>query len=141
MKEHRRQILDMLSSGQITSEEAERLLTALEKGPEALVETTPESRPRPKYIRVVVEPIEGSIKSAPRVNVRVPMMLLRAGVKLASLIPKAAEGQINQAMREKGLTIDLSELTPENLDEIIDHLNDLTVDVDEKDVKVRVFCE
>ena len=50
------------------------------------------------------------------------MQLLRAGVKLASLI-------------------DLTQIKPENLEELIDQLNDLTVDVDQKKNKVRVFCE
>jgi hypothetical protein len=36
---------------------------------------------------------------------------------------------------------DLGQIKPENLEEVIDQLDDLTVDVDDKDVKVRVFCE
>jgi len=38
----------------------------------------------------------------------------------------------------------LSQIKPENLEELIDHLEDLTVDVDGKNAnttKVRVFCE
>jgi hypothetical protein len=40
--------------------------------------------------------------------------------------------------------IRLSQIRPENLEELIDHLEDLTVDVDGKDgnsTKVKVFCE
>lgn len=51
----------------------------------------------------------------------------------------------NDAMQEQGLPIDLTQIKPENLEELVEHLNDLTVDVDQKDanskVKVRVFCE
>jgi hypothetical protein len=36
-------------------------------------------------------------------------------------------------------------MKPENLEDLVEQLNDLTVDVDQKDantkVKVRVFCE
>jgi hypothetical protein len=35
----------------------------------------------------------------------------------------------------------LNELKPENLEALIDHLNDLQVDVDDARAKVRVFCE
>ncbi len=78
-----------------------------------------------------------------KVNVRVPMQLLRAGVKLAGLIPASALHQANDAIRKQGVPVDLTQIKPENLEEIIDQLNDLTVDVDQQKggVKVRVFCE
>ena len=73
------------------------------------------------------------------------MQLLRAGVRLAGLIPAPALSRANSAMQEQGIPIDLSQIKPENLEELVEHLNDLTVDVDQKDantkVKVRVFCE
>ena len=40
MNEHRRQILDMLSQGKITADEAERLIAALDKGNSAEVSGT-----------------------------------------------------------------------------------------------------
>ena len=77
------------------------------------------------------------------VNVRVPMQLLRAGVRLASLIPAQAHEQLDQALSRHGVPLTLSQIKPENLEELIDHLEDLTVDVDAKEdnTKVRVFCE
>ena len=131
MNEHRKQILQMLAQGQITADEAENLIAALERQPP----TDAPPKAKPKFLRVMVE--DGPTK----VNVRVPMQLLRAGVKLASLIPPQALLQVDGALRENGLPIDLSQLKPENLEELIDHLNDLTVDVDDKDAKVRVFAE
>jgi hypothetical protein len=78
-----------------------------------------------------------------RVNVRVPLQLLRAGVRLASLIPPQAQDEVNDALRVRGVGFDLSQIKPENLDELIDQLADLTVDVDQeqKNLRVRVFCE
>ena len=85
------------------------------------------------------------MKGSTKVNVRVPMQLLRAGVKLAGLIPPQALHRANQAIHERGIPFDLSQIKPENLEELIDQLSDLSVDVDQKDheanVKVRVFCE
>ena len=42
---------------------------------------------------------------------------------------------------EKGIPFDLSQIKPENLEEVIDQLADLTVDVADRDATVRVFCE
>jgi membrane peptidoglycan carboxypeptidase len=135
MNEHRREILEMLSQGKITADEAERLLAALDRERPANDEPPTPSR-RPKYLRVNVQAEEET-----KVNVRVPMQLLRAGVRLASLIPPQARARVNDAMRERGVTLDLAQIKPENLEELIDQLGDMTVDVDDKDVRVRVFCE
>ena len=66
-------------------------------------------------------------------------------LRLAGLIPAPALRRANDAMQEQGLAIDLTQIKPENLEELVEHLNDLTVDVDQKDantkVKVRVYCE
>ena len=142
MNEHRREILDMLATGKITSDEADRLLAALDKGQSlgAAPAADTSSKPRPKYLRVLVEAEED--KDGPvKVNVRVPMQLLRAGVRLASLIPAQARDHVNEALHEKGMVFDLNQIKPENLEELIDQLNDLTVDVDQGSNKVRVFCE
>ena len=48
---------------------------------------------------------------------------------------------MNKAMHEKGIDVDVNQLKPENLEELIEQLGDLTVDVAHEDAKVRVFCE
>ena len=150
MNEHRRQILQMLSEGKISADEAERLIAAMDAPPSFSTFSDAGSqgtgKPRPKYLRVVVDSEEdGGHEGPTKVNVRVPMQLLRAGVRLAGLIPAPALRRANDAMQEQGFPIDLTQIKPENLEELIEHLNDLTVDVDQKDantkVKVRVFCE
>jgi len=144
MNEDRRQILEMLSAGKITTDEAERLLAALERPAATSTEASSEPglKARPKYLRVVVEDhSEKSGDGRTQVNVRVPMQLLRAGVRLASLIPAPALKHANEALQEQGMQIDLRQLKPENLEELVEGLHDLTVDVDEENTKVRVFCE
>ena len=158
MNENRRQILEMLAAGKIPADEAARLLAALEPEPaatggefsgriagsndgkDATVKT------HAKYLRVLVEADETmtGMKGPTTVNVRVPMQLLRAGVRLASLIPAQAHQQLDEALSRHGVPLTLSQIKPENLEELIDHLEDLTVDVDSKEgnaTKVRVFCE
>ena len=76
-----------------------------------------------------------------RVNVRVPMQLLRAGVRLASLIPPEARERVNIHLRREGVPFDLNHVTAENLEELVDHLHTFTVDINEHNTKVRLFCE
>ncbi|HET7012955.1 MAG TPA: hypothetical protein VFI65_03525 [Streptosporangiaceae bacterium] len=141
MNEERRQVLEMLAEGKVTAEEAERLIDALDaEQPEPSAGVTDRTKPRPKYLRVMV--VDNSAGEEPsRVNVRIPLQLLRAGVRLASLIPPQAVTKINEKLYESGVPIDLTELKPQQLEELIDQLGDLTVDVDEPDSKVQVFCE
>jgi hypothetical protein len=163
MNEHRRQILNMLAEKKITAEEAERLLAALESplgggqtaspgyrpnsGSANLGNTPETSKGRARYLRVLVESEEGidGKKSPTSVNIRVPMQLLRAGVRLASLIPVQAHDHLDRALSEHGIPLTLSQIKPENLEELIDHLDDLTVDVAASEhhgsVKVKVFSE
>jgi hypothetical protein len=143
MSEDRRQILQMLAEGKISAEEAERLLTALDGAgsPSPLVAETGPTR-RPKYLRVIVDAVDKHHGSGPvKVNVRVPMQLLRAGVRLGALLPVQARDQVNEALHKQGIGFDINQLKPENLEALVDELNDLTVDVDQEDAKVRVFCE
>jgi hypothetical protein len=152
MNENRRQILEMLAAGKITADEAERLLAALEPDAANASEFTGRTangatvKTRAKYLRVLVEADESmtGMKGPTTVNVRVPMQLLRAGVRLASLIPAQAHEHLDQALNRHGVPLTLSQIKPENLEELIDHLEDLTVDVEGKEgnaTKVRVFCE
>ena len=138
MNDNRRQVLEMLANGKITAEEAERLIAALERsgaGATAMSEAD-----KVKYLRVLVDtkdPLDGPTK----VNVRVPMQLLRAGVRLTGVIPASAREEVNNALRKEGIAFDINNVTPQNLEELIEQLRELTVDVDNENTKVRVFCE
>jgi hypothetical protein len=131
MSEERKKVLEMLAAGKITADEAERLIAALEtaESRERRSATSRSSRGKPNFLRVVVDDGED------KVNLRVPMKLIRAGIKLGALIPQQA---VDLAKEQSG--IDLSQLNAENLDEIVENLDDLTVDID-GDEKVRVFFE
>ena len=136
MSEERKKILEMLSEKKITADEAEKLLSAISKEED---NGTATSKKEPKYLRVMVQP--GPESSNPdKVNIRVPLKLIRAGLKLAALIPKSAQSQVNDALREKGIEMDFSQIKPEDLDNIVAQLDDLTVDVEGKE-SVRIFCE
>lgn len=138
MNEQRKAILDMLSEGTITTTEAERLLTALEAG-----EPAPNAAARPKtkakYLRLAVEYMDNGEPG--RVNIRVPLALLRAGVRLTALVPPQALERANAEMAKSGIPFDLTQLKPDELEELVNHLDEVIVDIDSADAQVRVFSE
>src|SRR5205809_6686189 len=123
MKDDRRQILEMLATGRITAEEADRLLSALERDRLASAVTPEHGYPAnrgAKYLRVCVDTSEEGDGGPTKVNIRVPMQLLRAGVRLSSIIPPQARDEVNAAMRKQGIPFDINQLKPENLEELVE---------------------
>jgi hypothetical protein len=138
-----RQVLEMLAAGKITTDEADRLLNALrEPGRTAPPSEKSESQPKPRYLRVIVD--ANDEKDGPtKINIRVPLQLLRAGVRLASFMPVSAQAKVNVALQEQGIDLDISKIKPENIDELLAELRDTSIDVTQKgeDVKIRIFSE
>ena len=141
MNANQKRILEMLAEKKITVEEAERLLSLV--GNET-AESGESKRPRtaPKYLRVVIKPKENvGAEDLENVNIRVPVALLRAGIKLASVIPPTAYSQMDSALRDRGINFDLRNITPENLEEIIGAMNDLEVDIQNGKQTVHIYAE
>lgn len=143
MNEHRRQILEMLAEGKITAEEAERLIDALTREQSGSpLGTASGTKARPKYLRVVLNSEDDGSGGGPtRMNIRVPLQLLRAGVRLTSLIPPQALTQVNAQLAKSGVPIDLTQLKPQHIEDLVEHLDDIIVDLDEPSSKIQVFCE
>jgi hypothetical protein len=140
MNEQRRQILQMLAEGKITADEAEQLINAIEREqPEPQPGAALRPKSQPKYLRVLLE--DNSTDDTSRINIRVPLRLLRAGVRLTSLIPPRALTQINEQRDKSGIPVDLTQLKPQDVEELIEQLGDVTVDVTDSDSKIQVFCE
>ena len=142
MMGNRRQVLDMLAQGKITADEAERLLSLVDQPPGARAESkeTGEARkPAGKYLRVVIQ--DGDGPESEHVNIRVPMGLIRAGVKLASVLPSNATSKINEKLKENGVPIDLEKIKAEDLEALVDSLSDLEVDIQGGNDTVRIYVE
>jgi len=145
MSEDRKRILGMLAEGKITAEEADLLLAAVDSAAE---ETSPAPTPSP----TAEWPTGPSTTGTPKfmyvkvtgkdtVDVKVPLALLRAGLKLTSLIPPQAMDQISESMGEKGMSIDFNNLKPEDIEDLIASLREMEVNVVSHDGdNVRVFC-
>ena len=141
MNEDRKRILDLLADGKINADEAERLIAALGGDRTNGTAEAPSAKKPPKFLRVVVDSSGFDDEGPAKVNVRIPMQLLRAGVRLGALIPAQAREQVNAALRENGIPLDVSQIKPDNLEALIEQLGDFDVDVDSGGAKVRVFCE
>jgi hypothetical protein len=161
MTASKKKILEMLAQGRISADDAYKLLNAVDEeqgsggndGPRAGTKANQKresvtgeaiaQKLKPKYLRVTVTPREGADpEHADRVNVRVPMTLVRAGLKMTALIPPDALDKANDALHDKGINFDVRSIKPEDLEELITALGDMEVDVETgHGEKVKVFVE
>lgn len=142
MSDNRKRILEMLEAGKINAEEAMKLLAAMENGSEEPGESIPSALKKIKYLRVMVDnPNKKGGDSPEKVNVRVPVSLIRAGMKFTKLIPGNAASHVEGALREKGVNFDLKNIKDEDIESLIDALRELEVDIDGGEGKVRVYAE
>ncbi len=147
MTENQKKILEMLSKNKISIDDAYRLLNVIDSGegePGSTVKAEPGGKSMPKYLRVTVvpNPEHKNADNVDRVNVRVPMSLIRAGIKLTSLIPSDAMDKVSDTLRDKGIDFDVRSVKSEDLEELIEALGDMEIDVESgKGERVKVFVE
>ena len=135
MSEESKKILEMLSEGKISVDDAERLLNALEKVEKPaspakktekkiikILKDREKPEGEPKFLRIVVDSAKGD-----EVDIRLPLGLVKAGLKLSAVMPKGTD----EKLKEKG--IDLSEFAELNTAELMTALKDLEVNVQSGD--------
>ncbi|MFC1875032.1 hypothetical protein ACFLY3_02630 [Chloroflexota bacterium] len=138
MSENRKRILEMVAENKITVDEALRLLEVVEE-PAAV---SP-AKKTPKYLRVTLKPsAEGKADADFEcINVRVPLALVRAGVKLTSLIPNEAADKVDAALKEKGIGFNLRNIKEDDIEQLVEALSDLEVDIEGGKGKINVYTE
>lgn len=146
MTSDRKQILEMLSEGKVTVEEAERLIQAGEKSQASStsdLRTTNVKPVDPRFIRIVVEPIDNPAPGSDvhHVNIRIPLKIIRAGVNLATLIPGDAGKMVQTSLKDKGYHDDISKLSSSALDDLIEALQELSIDATADNHSIKVFVE
>ena len=146
MNDERRQILAMLAENKITVDEAERLLNALnepgerrEPAAEAARSDSEGKKKNPKFLCVQVLPKNREGKRGDKVNIKVPLFLLKTGLKFKGVLPEEVGEKIKAKLGEKG--IDLTGLDEKSFDELVQGLTELSIDVDDEDEQVRICCE
>jgi hypothetical protein len=124
----------MLANGKVSVQEAEQLLHAVSSSGQS----ADEKKAEPKYFRILVNKPARDGKKAEAVNIKVPMTVVRGGLRLGSLFPgMLAKKKVQLA---NGNELDLSKVTYTDLEAMIKDIGELTVDVD-GDAQVRIRCE
>ena len=133
MSEETRKVLEMVANGKVTVAEAEQLLQAVGSS-----QNGGDSKAEPRFFRILVNKPAREGKKAETVNIRVPMTVVRGGLRLGSLFPGMMAKQKFQL--PNGTEVDLSKVTYTDLEAMIKDIGELSVDVD-GDAQVRIRCE
>jgi hypothetical protein len=150
MSDNQKRILQMLAEGKINIDEAQRLLSLVNDRDGG--ENTPGSNGQgskslPRYIHVIVEPRAGESQNGSfqdrhsKVNIRVPLSLIRAGMKFATLMPSETAEHIDKALKEKGLSFNVKHLKEEDMQELISALQDSVINIDNEKELIRIYSE
>jgi len=135
MREDRRKVLAMLATGRISVEEADHLLSAI--APQREQPAAPYS---PKFLRLLLEPKADS-GSQRKIDVRVPLGVILSSLQIAKSLPLEKRGPMKIALGTHILALDLEQVNPDNVNEFMAQLGQLTADIDQKKETVRLFCE
>jgi len=144
--DHRRRILDLLAQGKITVDDADQLLRALgasSLGPESEA-AQPTDRQAARWIRITVDKAAREGKPAKQVSIRVPMALVRGGVRLGAIFPRLSRkdsDEFSQHLRDHGVDVDWSKMDLSQLDNVLQNLDETTIDVDKGKAQVRISYE
>ena len=100
MNENSRRVLEMLSEGKVSVNEAERLLSLVDEEPKVTTAMQPlaplSAGSARRYLRVTINSDDDE-----HIDVRVPLALIKAGVKLHTLLPEKATKKIKKIDEEK----------------------------------------
>jgi hypothetical protein len=133
MNGERKKVLKMLAEQKISAEDAERLLERIGQS-EGGSSSAPQNAAQftaPKFMCVRVDSTGGDV-----VDVRLPIGLLRTGIKLSAMLPKEA----SEAMSKTGF--DFAQLGALPTAELLSALKEMSVDVSAASgERVRISCE
>jgi hypothetical protein len=138
-----RRILDLLAQGKITVDEADQLLRAIgvTGSPGSQGSQGSQSRPDARWMRVIIDKAERDGRPAKQVSIRVPMALVRGGVRLGAIFPYKGNNPISQHLRNHGVDVDWSKIDLSQLDSVLQNLDETTIDVDKGRAQVRISYE
>ena len=170
MSEETRRVLDLLAQGKITVDEADRLLAAI--GPASTgsaatgaaaagKRTATGEAPSPKFLRITVTKTPswsgddgeharrawmwpGMGGSSREVTIRVPIALVRNGMRLGAMIPGLSGAGLQARLRERGVDVDLSKIDVATIDQLVGEFGEMNIDIVSGrggKAQVRITCE
>jgi SHOCT-like protein len=145
MSDETRRVLELVAQGKVTVDEADQLLRAMgAPTPEAgAAAAAPEDaeRPKPRWLRINVHKSAKEGHHDKDVNIRVPIAIIKSGMRLGALIPGPAGDQFAARMREKGLDVDFSKLDAATVETMLKELSETNIQIDSGRAQVRITCE
>ena len=147
-----RRILDMLQEGKITVDEADRLIKALgadRPSETATADTTTDGREGIRWIRINIQKVANDAgHKAKNVNIRVPIAIVKGGMRLGAIIGTFAGEKAARRMKAQGLDIDLAKISRDlsqmngpEFDEFLRSLNETNIEIDDGKSQVRITAE
>jgi hypothetical protein len=141
MSDDTRRVLDLLAQGKITPEEAHELLRALGAPRTDDSATRAQSGEPPRYLRVNVHRTAREGYRDKDVSIRVPMAIIRSGIRFGALIPGLARERMTARLRERGVDVDLTKIDPTMIESLLKDLGEVNIDVNGGEEQVRITCE
>ena len=141
MSDERRRVLDLLAQGKVSVEEAEKLLRAVEPDSDVaeVGGASDGTESIPKYLFMVAH--DNAKGEGPReaFRIKVPLSLLRAGIKLKALVPEEARRQTLENLRAKGVDFDPFEFSDDQFDDLVRALREFEMEAGDETGGVRIF--
>jgi hypothetical protein len=143
MSDDTRRVLDLVAQGKVTVDEADQLLRAMaapaaEAAPAAADDT---GRAVPRYLRIAVHKPARDGHRDKDVNIRVPLVIVKSGMRLGAMIPGLAGDQFTARMRERGLDVDFSKLDGPAIEAVLKELSETNIEIEDGKSHVRITCE
>jgi hypothetical protein len=151
MNDDTRRVLDLLAQGKITVDEAEQLLRAMNaSAADAAPSEEPRAdRARPRWLRIQIHKPAKDGREAREVNIRVPIAVVKGGMRLGAIIGTFAGERAARRMKERGIDLDLSKIHGDfsnmngaEFDAFMKSLDEMNMHIDDGESSVvRITCE
>src|SRR5215510_7580958 len=144
MSDENRRVLELLSQGKISVDEAHQLLRALsdqsKRGDVSPNNETSSTTAKPRFMRIHVHKPGKEGREDKDVNIRVPLAVIRGGMRLGTIIP-GLHASMNARLRESGIDVDLSKIDPASLESMLSDMGEINIDVEQSGEQVRITYE
>jgi SHOCT-like domain len=141
MGDDTRRVLELVAQGKVTVDEGEQLLSALNAP--IVAPDAPEgvSRPKPRWVRIAIHKKAKEGKRDKDVNIRVPIAVIKGGMRLGALIPGLAGEELSAKMRDRGLDIDFSKLDAASIEAVLEEIGETNIEIESGKAHVRITTE
>lgn len=142
MSDETRRVLELLAQGKMTVDEAQQLLKALSEQtqrPTASAQSDTGNGPKPRFMRIHVHKPGRDGRAPKDVNIRVPLAVVRGGMRLGTMIP--GWQQWMQARVRERHDVELGKLDPEAIESLLRDAGEMNIDVSGTGEQVRITLE